>query len=81
MNATDNVLLIIVASLLAIFLLLAILILVVTLKTIMSLKRTIYKAETLINSVESATEVLKGTKGRFTSLKLISNLINIASRK
>ena len=80
MTTTDNVLLIILTSLLSLFFVLSIALVIVLLKLLSSVKRVVGKAEDVVDSVESAAEVLKDTQGRLAFFKLVRNIIKIAKR-
>jgi uncharacterized protein YoxC len=80
MTTTDTVLLIILSSLLSLFFVLCIALVIVLLKLLASVKRVVNKAEDVVDSVESAAEVLKDTQGRLAFFKLVRNIIKIAKR-
>lgn len=80
MSTTDNVLLIVLTSLLSIMILMGILILIAVLNVVVAVRRVVSKAETVVDSVESAAEVLSDTKGRLALFKLISNIIKMSSK-
>jgi hypothetical protein len=81
MTTTDNVLLIIVTSLLSLLLLAGIVLTVVLVKLANSVRRVAAKAENVVDSVESAAEVFKDTQGRLAFIKLIRNIIKLAQRR
>lgn len=80
MSTTDTVLLIILTTLLSIFFILCIAIAVGVLKLVGEVRRIAGKAENVVDSVESAAEVLKETQGRLAFFKLIRNIIKLAQR-
>jgi uncharacterized protein YoxC len=80
MTTTDTVLLIILTSLLSLFFILCIALVIVLLKLLASVKRVVGKAEDVVDSVESAAEVLKDTQGRLAFFKLVRNIIKLAKR-
>ena len=49
-------------------------------KLIYEVKKIVHKAEDVVNSVESATDVLKDAKGRMALYKLIKNIVKIVAR-
>ncbi len=81
MTTTDTVLLIIVTSLLSLLLLAAIALTVILIKLAATVRRVVGKAENVVDSVESAAEVLKDTQGRLAFVKLVHNIIKLAQRK
>lgn len=80
MSTTDNVLLIIITSLLSLLLIASIAVTVMAFKLVASVRRAVSKAESVIDSVESAAEVLKDTQGRLAFFKLIRNIVKIVQR-
>ena len=81
MTTTDTVLLIILTSLLSLFFILCIAVMVVVLKLLSSVKRVVAKTEDVVDSVESAAEVLRDTQGRLAFFKLIRNIVKLAQRR
>ena len=83
MDTTDQVILIVVGALLSIFLLICIAVMVGVLKLIKALREMVAKAGEVVDSVESAAEVLKDTSGRLAFFKLIRNIMKMmqGSRK
>jgi hypothetical protein len=80
MTTTDQVLLIVVAALLSIFLLLLIGVMVGILKLIKALREMVAKAEEVADSVESAAEVLRDTSGPLAAFKLIRNIMKATQK-
>ncbi|HET8991880.1 MAG TPA: hypothetical protein VFN31_02495 [Candidatus Saccharimonadales bacterium] len=80
MTTTDNVLLIILTSLLSILILVGIMIAIGVFNLIITVRRVVAKAETVVDSVESAAEVLADAKGRMAVFKLIRNIVRIARK-
>lgn len=81
MTTTDTVLVIILTSLLSLFFILCIAVMVVVLKLLSSVKRVIAKTEDVVDSVESAAEVLRDTQGRLAFFKLVRNIVKLAQRR
>jgi hypothetical protein len=79
-STTDTILLIIITVFLCLFLVVCIAVLIAILKLIKNVRYVVAKAEDVIDSVESATEVIKDTKGRLAVLKVVSN-IKLANKK
>ena len=80
MSTTDNVLLIILTSLLSVLILLVILIAITTFNILLKAQAILKKTELVVDSVESASQLLKNTKGRFMIFKLIRNIIKISKK-
>ena len=80
MSTTDTTLLIILTSLLSVFFILLIALVIVALKIAASVKRVVGKAEDVVESVESATEVLKDAQGRMAFFKLVRNIVKLVRR-
>jgi hypothetical protein len=81
MTTTDTVLVIILTALLSIFFILCIAAVIVTLKILASVRRVLAKAEDVVDSVESAAEVLRDTQGKLAFFKLVSNIIKLVQRR
>ena len=80
MTTTDQVLLIVVGALLSVFRLLCIGVMAGVLKLIKGLREMVAKAEEVVDSVESAAEVLRDTSGPLAMFKLMRNIMK-ASQK
>ncbi|HVV26165.1 MAG TPA: hypothetical protein VHC21_04010 [Candidatus Saccharimonadales bacterium] len=80
MTTTDQVLLIVVAALLSVFLLLCIGVMAGVLKLIKALREVVAKAEEVADSVESAAEVLRDTSGPLAMFKLIRNIMKATQK-
>ena len=81
MSTTDEVLVIILVTLLSVFFLLCIIAVTVIIKLINSLREIVAKADEVIDSVESAAETFKNTQGKMAIFKLINNVIKMSSNK
>jgi hypothetical protein len=81
MSTTDTVLLIIVTALLSIFIIMCIAITIVVLKLISNVKQIVVKAETAIDSVESAADIFKNVGGKVSVLRLMKNIIDMTQHK
>jgi predicted PurR-regulated permease PerM len=81
MTPTDNVLLIILTSLLSILIIIGIVAALMVLKLISSIRHAVDKAESVIDSVESAADVLKNAEGRTAIFKLVKNIYKIANKR
>lgn len=80
MNNPESIILIILSVFLALFLALAIAVLVLVIKLIRSVKAIVLKAETVIDSVETAADVVKNASGPLATLKVIKNIIDLVQR-
>lgn len=81
MTTTDQVLLIIITVLLSIFIIAGITVLVGIIKLISVIRALVVKAEDVVDSVESATEIFKDTQGSLAVFKLVRNIIKVANKK
>ncbi|MDL2342053.1 MAG: hypothetical protein QFB87_03175 [Patescibacteria group bacterium] len=81
MTTTQSVLLIILSVFLALFLGLAIALTVLTIKLVKSVKRIVLKAEEVVDSVETAAEVVKNASGPLATLRVIKNIVDLVNRK
>lgn len=81
MSTTDEVLVIILITLLSVFFLLCIIAMTLIIKLINSLREIVGKADEVIDSVESAAETFKNTQGKMAIFKLINNVIKMSTSK
>ena len=81
MNTTDTVLLIILTSLLSVFFILCITVVVVVLKLLSSIKQVVAKADSVIDSVETAADTFKNVGGKVSIFKLVKNIFDMTQRK
>jgi hypothetical protein len=81
MTTTDTVLLVILTSLMSLFFLLGIVSLVMVVRILSSVKRVLIRAESVVDSVEAAADVLKDAGGKLAVFKLIKNIIDMAQHK
>ncbi len=80
MDTTDRVLLIILTTLLSVFFVLCIAAVVIVIKLLKEVRLVIAKAEDVVDSVESATEVLRHTGDRVALFKLIKTIFKLAQK-
>jgi hypothetical protein len=80
MSTTDQTLLIILTTLLSLFFILCIALVIILIKLLSSVKRVVIKAEGVVDSVESAAEVLKDTSGRLAFFKLVRNIMKMVQK-
>jgi hypothetical protein len=80
MNTTDEVLLIIITTLLSLLLIACIAVTVMVFKLLASVRKTVEKAEGVIDSVEAAAEVLRDTQGKLAFFKLVRNIVKIVQK-
>ena len=81
MTTTDQVLLIILTSLLSVFFILCIASVFVVIKLLGELRKIVAKAEDVVDSVESATEVLRHTGDRVALFKLIKTIFKLSQKR
>ena len=82
MTPLETTLVIILIVLLSLFFILCIAAMVIVLQLLSAVKRTVAKAEDVVDTVETAaTEVLKDTSGRLAVFKLIRNLVKLAKKR
>lgn len=80
MESAQTILVIIVSAVLAIFLTVSIILLVVLVKLVRSTRRAVAKAEHIIDNAEAASDILRNAGGPIAVLKIIRNIINLASK-
>lgn len=81
MTTTDTTLLIILTVLLSVFILILIATAVVAFKLVRSIQKVVAKAEGVVDSVESAAEVLKEASGKVAIVRVIKNIVDLTQRK
>lgn len=81
MNTVDTTLLIIITTLLSILLILCIAAMVIVVKLLSAARRLVAKAEEVVDSVESAAEVLKDTSGPLALFKLVRNIVKMTQKR
>jgi hypothetical protein len=54
---------------------------IVVLKLIANVKQIVIKAETAIDSVESAADIFKNVGGKVSILKLVKNIVDMTQHK
>ncbi|HEX4773998.1 MAG TPA: hypothetical protein VH234_00580 [Candidatus Saccharimonadales bacterium] len=79
MTTTDQVLLIILTSLLSLFFIFWIAVIIIVIKLIGEVRRVVARAEEVVDSVESAAEVLRDTQGRLAFFKLVRNILKVVN--
>ncbi len=81
MTTTETVLVIILVTLLSLFFALCIAAMVLVVQLLKSIKRVVAKTEDVVDSVESAAEVLRDTQGKLAFFKLVNNIIKLATNR
>jgi hypothetical protein len=80
MNTAEQILVIVLAAVLALFLVIAIMILVQVLRLIKVLRTLAEKAEHLVDNAESAAALLKSTVGKFTVLRFAHSIFDMVTK-
>lgn len=80
MTTTEEVLVIVLTVLLSIFIIVCIAFVTGLVQLLSTVRRVAAKAEDVIDSVESAAEVLKDTQGRMAFFKLVSNIMKLTQK-
>lgn len=80
MNTTEQIILIILSTFLALFLLLAIMALVSVMKLIRTIREIAEKAERVINSAESVADLFKKASGPVTILNFVRGVANTVAK-
>lgn len=81
MNTTEQIILIILAAALAIFLILAIIIAIQVLRLIRLINQTAEKAQHLIDSAETAAETIKNAAGQLSILKFVHSVVDMVNKR
>jgi len=77
MNTTEQILLAVLASALAVFLILAIVAAVFVIRLVKNLQAIAQKAESLVTSAESAAEMVRNTIGHLSVLKFVKSVVDM----
>ena len=80
MNTAEQILVIVLATALAIFLVLAILIAMQVLRLVKTLRGISEKAQELVDSAESTAELFKSTVGKLTVLRFAHSVIDLVTK-
>jgi diacylglycerol kinase len=80
-TTADSTVLLIVAILLGIFFIISTIAVILIVRILSSINRVVDKAERVVNSVESAAEVLKDVGGKAAIFKLVKNIFDLTQRK
>jgi uncharacterized protein YoxC len=81
MSTLDTVFLGILVVLVGLFFIVSTVAVVFLIKMIKSIQRVVDRAEQVANSVENATEILKGASGKLAVFKLIKNIVELVQKK
>ena len=81
MSAYDTTLLTILTVLMSLFFLLGIVAMVMLLKVMAAVKAVVKRAETVVDSVEAAADVLKDAGGKLALFKLLRNIFDLVQHK
>ena len=81
LTSTDSTLLIVLTVLLSVFFLLSVVAIFFFVRILASINRVVAKAESVVDSVEAAADVLKDVGGKLSLIKLVKNVIDLAQRK
>lgn len=81
LTSTDSTLLIVLTVLLSLFFLLSVVAMFFFVRILGSINRVVAKAESVVDSVEAAADVLKDVGGKLSLIKLVKNVLDLAQRK
>lgn len=81
LTSTDSTLLIVLTVLLSAFFLLSVVAIFFFVRILASINRVVTKAESVVDSVEAAADVLKNVGGKLSLIKLVKNVLDLAQRK
>jgi biopolymer transport protein ExbB/TolQ len=77
---TETALLILLSTLMSVLIIISIAVMVLIYKLVSSARRVVQKAEDVVDSVESAADILKDTSGKMVFFKLLNNIIKTVQR-
>lgn len=81
MNTAEQILVIILAAALAVFLVLAIIIASQLIRLMKTLQNVAGKAEAFVDSAEKAVEVVKSTVGQISIIRFVQNMVNLVQKR
>lgn len=81
LTSTDSTLLIVLTVLLSAFFLLSVVAIFFFVRILASINRVVTKAESVVDSVEAAADVLKNVGGKLSLIKLVKNVLDLVQRK
>jgi hypothetical protein len=80
MEHAQEILVIVISSLLGLVLLVSLVVLVLVIRLVKTVRRVVGKAEQFIESAEAATDVLKNAGGPLAVLKIVRNIMKMADK-
>jgi hypothetical protein len=80
MNTVEQIILVILAAALAVFLILAIVIAVQVIRIIKTLEKLANKAEHLVDSAESAADMVRNTVGQLSILRFVHHIVDMVTK-
>jgi hypothetical protein len=80
MNTSEQVLVIILSTALALFLLLAIVVAVQVIRLLKTVNKLTSKAEHVIETAENVSEVFKNAAGPMALLRIVGNAVNVVTK-
>ena len=81
MNTAEQILVIILAAALAVFLVLAIVIASQVIRLMKTLQNVANKAEAFVDSAEKTVEVVKSTVGQLSVIRFVQNVVNLVQKR
>lgn len=81
MNTAEQILVVILASALAVFLVLAIIIAVQIIRLMKVLNRVAIKAQEVVDSAEKTAELVRGAVGQLSVMRFVQNVVDMVQRR
>ena len=81
MNTAEQILVITLASALAVFLVLAIIIAVMIIRLMKVLNRVAGKAEEIVDTAEKTAELVRGAVGQLSIVRLVQNVVDMVQKR
>ena len=81
MNTAEQILVVILASALAVFLVLAIIIAVQVIRLMKVLNRVANKAQEVVDSAEKTAELVRGAVGQLSVMRFVQNVVDMVQKK
>jgi len=80
MNTAEQIILVILAAALAVFLILAIVIAIHVIRLIKTVEKLAGKAEHLVDSAESAADMVRNTVGQLSVLRFVHHIVDMVTK-
>ncbi len=81
MNTTEQILLVILAAALAVFLILSIVVAIQTIRLMKTLQRVANRAQEFVDSAEKTADLVKSAVGQLSIMRFVQNVVNMVQKR